>query len=106
MFRAATLVPCRPLERLRQFFLQGGSHVLPRQDDSTVPYPAGMEERDVFLKRNSCGATTVLAGSNGCVEYQGCDGGKPVLWCGTETGGHWYPNFSAQESKTFFDRFK
>lgn len=76
------------------------------KDDNTVPYSAGMEARDLFLKRNSCSAATVPVGSNGCVEYQGCDSGKPVLWCGAETGGHWYPNFSAQESKAFFDRFK
>lgn len=76
------------------------------KDDNTVPYSAGMEARDLFLKRNSCSAATVHLGSNGCVEYQGCDSGKPVIWCGTETGGHWYPNFSAQESKAFFDRFK
>jgi polyhydroxybutyrate depolymerase len=76
------------------------------KDDNVVPYSAGMEARDLFLKRNSCSANTVPVGSNGCVEYQGCDSGKPVLWCGTETGGHWYPNFSAQESKAFFDRFK
>jgi len=76
------------------------------KDDTTVPYSAGMEALDLFLKRNSCSATTVPVGSNGCVEYQGCDSGKPVMWCGTETGGHWYPNFSAQESKAFFDRFK
>jgi len=76
------------------------------KDDNVVPYTAGMEARDVFLKRNSCSAATVPVGSNGCVEYQGCDSGKPVIWCGTESGGHWYPNFSAQESKAFFDRFK
>ena len=75
------------------------------KDDNTVPYAAGEEARDTFLKRNSCSATTRPLGINGCVEYQGCDGGKPVVWCGTETGGHWYPGFSAQESKTFFDRF-
>jgi poly(3-hydroxybutyrate) depolymerase len=76
------------------------------KDDNTVPYSAGMEARDLFLKRNSCSAVTVPVGSNGCVEYQGCDSDKPVVWCGTETGGHWYPNFSAQESKAFFERFK
>ena len=75
------------------------------KDDNTVPYSAGQEARDVFLSRNSCSATTKPVGTNGCVEYQGCDSGKPVIWCGTETGGHWYPGFSAQESKTFFDRF-
>lgn len=76
------------------------------KDDNVVPYSAGMEARDLFLQRNSCSAATVPLGSNGCVEYQGCENGKPVVWCGTETGGHWYPNFSAQESKAFFDRFK
>jgi poly(3-hydroxybutyrate) depolymerase len=75
------------------------------QDDNTVPYTAGEEARDTFLARNSCSATTVPIGSNGCVEYQGCTAGKPVVWCGTATGGHWYPAFSAKESKTFFDRF-
>jgi len=75
------------------------------QDDNTVPYSAGEEARNVFTARNSCTATTVSIGSNGCVEYQGCTAGKPVVWCGTATGGHWYPNFSAKESKTFFDRF-
>ena len=76
------------------------------KDDNVVPYSAGMEARDLFLQRNSCSTATVPLGSNGCVEYQGCESGKPVIWCGTETGGHWYPNFSAQESKAFFDRFK
>jgi poly(3-hydroxybutyrate) depolymerase len=75
------------------------------KDDNTVPYSAGQAARDVFLSRNSCSATTKPLGNNGCVEYQGCDSGKPVVWCGTETGGHWYPGFSAQESKAFFDRF-
>lgn len=76
------------------------------KDDNVVPYTAGIAARDLFLKRNSCSAAAVSIGSNGCVEYQGCDSGKPVIWCGTESGGHWYPNFSAQESKAFFDRFK
>lgn len=75
------------------------------QDDNTVPYTAGEEARDTFIARNSCSATTVPIGSNGCVEYQGCAADKPVVWCGTATGGHWYPAFSAKETKTFFDRF-
>jgi poly(3-hydroxybutyrate) depolymerase len=76
------------------------------QDDNVVPYSAGEEARNTFLARNSCSATTVPVGSNGCVEYQGCAADKPVVWCGPATGGHWYQGFSAAESKTFFDRFK
>jgi len=68
-------------------------------------YTAGQEARDVFIERNACSASTVPVGGNGCVEYKSCSAGKPVLWCGTPTGGHWYPAFSAKESKTFFDRF-
>jgi poly(3-hydroxybutyrate) depolymerase len=74
-------------------------------DDNTVPYSAGEEARNTFVARNSCSATTVPIGTNGCVEYQGCSAGKPVVWCGHATGGHWPPNFSATETKAFFDRF-
>jgi len=76
------------------------------KDDGVVPYSAGEEARNTFLARNTCSAATLPLGSNGCVEYQGCVNDKPVVWCGTETGGHWFPSFSAQESKAFFDRFK
>lgn len=75
------------------------------KDDNAVPYSAGEEARNTFIARNSCSATTTAIGSNGCVEYQGCTTDKPVVWCGTPTGGHWYPNFSAAETKAFFDRF-
>jgi polyhydroxybutyrate depolymerase len=74
-------------------------------DDNTVPYSAGEEARNTFIARNSCGATTTPIGTNGCVEYQGCTADKPVVWCGFPKGGHWYPNFSAGETKAFFDRF-
>lgn len=76
------------------------------KDDNVVPYSAGEEARNTFIARNSCSATTTPIGTNGCVEYQGCTADKPVVWCGFPTGGHWYPNFSAAETKTFFDRFK
>jgi poly(3-hydroxybutyrate) depolymerase len=75
------------------------------QDDNVVPYSAGEEARNTFTARNACSASTATIGSNGCVEYQGCSAGKPVVWCGTPTGGHWYPGFSAKETKAFFDRF-
>jgi poly(3-hydroxybutyrate) depolymerase len=74
-------------------------------DDNVVPYSAGEQARNTFVSRNSCSATTVPIGTNGCVEYQGCSAGKPVVWCGHATGGHWPPNFAASETKAFFDRF-
>lgn len=75
------------------------------QDDNTVPYSAGEEARNTFIARNSCSATATPVGSNGCVEYQGCSAGKPVVWCGAPTGGHWLLGYSAAEAKAFFDRF-
>lgn len=76
------------------------------EDDNVVPYSAGEEARNTFTARNSCSAATKPIGSNGCVEYQDCSAGKPVVWCGRPTGGHWYPSYSASESKAFFDRFQ
>lgn len=75
------------------------------QDDNAVPYTAGLAARDTFIQRNNCSTDAVPRGSHGCVEHQGCTAGKPVVWCGTPTGGHWYPAFSAKETKAFFDRF-
>ncbi|MGQ3054478.1 MAG: alpha/beta hydrolase family esterase [Roseateles sp.] len=74
-------------------------------DDNVVPYAAGEAARNTFVARNSCSATTAPIGNNGCVEYQGCSAGKPVVWCGHATGGHWPPAFAAGEMKAFFDRF-
>jgi len=74
-------------------------------DDNVVPYSAGEDARNTFLTRNNCSATTAPIGTNGCVEYQGCTADKPVVWCGFPKGGHWYPDFSAAETKAFFDRF-
>jgi polyhydroxybutyrate depolymerase len=75
------------------------------QADAVVAYKYGEEARDKYLSKNSCSATTTSLGSNGCVEYQGCNSKYPVVWCGYADGGHWPPTFSAQETKNFFDRF-
>jgi polyhydroxybutyrate depolymerase len=75
------------------------------REDNVVPYTAGEEARSTFTSRNACTASTQPVGSNGCVEYQGCASGKPVVWCGYANGGHWPTSFSARETKAFFDRF-
>ncbi|WP_157288561.1 alpha/beta hydrolase family esterase [Uliginosibacterium gangwonense] len=73
--------------------------------DAVVDYKYGEEARDKYLARNSCTTTTRAIGTNGCMEYQGCQAQYPVVWCGYDGGGHWPPAFAAQEIKTFFDRF-
>ncbi|WP_245541897.1 alpha/beta hydrolase family esterase [Uliginosibacterium gangwonense] len=73
--------------------------------DSVVGYQYGEEARDKYIAKNSCTTTTRAIGTNGCVEYQGCNSKYPVAWCGYNDGGHWPPAFAAKEIKTFFDRF-
>lgn len=75
------------------------------QDDSVVGYQFGEEARDKYLARNQCSTAKRSIGKNGCVEYQGCGTGHPVVWCGFAKGGHWPPGFAAGEIKGFFDRF-
>lgn len=73
--------------------------------DSVVAYQYGEEARDKYVSKNSCTSVTKPVGTNGCVEYQGCNKSYPVVWCGYDGGGHWPTGFAAQEIKTFFDRF-
>jgi poly(3-hydroxybutyrate) depolymerase len=75
------------------------------KDDSVVGYQFGEEARDKFLSKNGCSNESVSIGSHGCVEYLGCDSDYPVVWCGSEDGGHWPKPYAGEEIKTFFDRF-
>jgi len=79
--------------------------LLHSEADAVVAYQYGVAARDEFVSRNQCSSTTVAEGSNGCVEYQGCATGYPVVWCGYKDGGHWPSSFAGKEIKTFFDRF-
>jgi poly(3-hydroxybutyrate) depolymerase len=57
------------------------------RDDDAVLVAEGRKARDVALSRNDCSsATSPLAG--GCVSYNGCRAGFPVIWCETQGLGH------------------
>jgi polyhydroxybutyrate depolymerase len=58
------------------------------KDDSVVGYQYGQEARGKYLSANRCSSERVSIGTNGCVEYLGCDSDYPVVWCGFEYGGH------------------
>jgi poly(3-hydroxybutyrate) depolymerase len=81
-------------------------------DDSS--FDAGVEARDFYIGRNGCdGAAVPPLGpahdsvvtnreSHQCVSYQGCDPGKPVVWCEHSEGGydgstHGWPKFGGQQ---------
>jgi hypothetical protein len=69
-----------------------------------VGIEAGRDARDEFIERNGCSTTTMPYGSNGCVEYQGCTEGYPLVWC-EYSGDHGWPNFSDDEVWEFFSQF-
>ena len=77
-------------------------------------FSAGVEARDFYIGRNGCESTavpplgpahdSVVANreSHQCVAYQGCDPGKPVVWCEHSEGGydgstHGWPKFGGQQ---------
>ena len=49
--------------------------------DPTINISNGQAARDAFATRNHCTAQTTAGSPTGCVNYQGCDAGYPVVWC-------------------------
>ena len=75
-------------------------------EDDQVDFAQGEAARDTFIAKNGCDASVdpVPVEPEGCVEYQGCEPGYPVVWC--EHGGtHMIPSFSQDGISDFFDRF-
>jgi len=74
--------------------------------DETVTYESGEAARDNFLEQNHCDTAIepVATEPEGCVAYQGCDAGYPVVWC-THDGGHTIPSYSGQAISDFFSQF-
>jgi poly(3-hydroxybutyrate) depolymerase len=78
-----------------------GSH---GTNDPTIPIAMGRAARDAFRMRNHCTTQTVAGSISGCVNYQGCDPGKPVSWC-EFAGVHEPPAFSGEGIWGFFSQF-
>jgi len=79
-----------------------GSH---GTSDPTIDISQGRMVRDTFRMRNHCMTTTVADPQQaGCVNYQGCDAGKPVGWCEFD-GVHQPPPYSGSAIWRFFSQF-
>ena len=79
-----------------------GSH---GTNDTTIDISNGRMVRDTFRMRNHCTTTTVAdPQQSGCVNYQGCDAGKPVTWCEFD-GVHQPPPYSGSGIWRFFSQF-
>jgi poly(3-hydroxybutyrate) depolymerase len=72
--------------------------------DETLGIAGGEAARDFWIKNNHC-TTPGPADANGCVQYQGCDAGYPVIWCYEAEGTHRPPSFSSTEIWKFFSQF-
>ena len=68
-------------------------------NDPTVTYASGQAARDIWLKTNGCGTTTMPTSPSPCVTYQ-CSK-APVTWC-VHTDGHVWPNFASKGVWAFF----
>jgi poly(3-hydroxybutyrate) depolymerase len=73
-------------------------------NDSTITPAQGMAARDEFIGRNGCSMTTMPAGREGCVSYQGCMAGAPVTFC-TFTGVHEPAPYAGEAIWDFFAQF-
>lgn len=72
--------------------------------DTVVEIPFGRTARDEFLTRNGCNTSSTPTEPSGCVRYDGCEDGYPVVWC-EYNDGHWPPNYAAAETWKFFSSF-
>lgn len=72
--------------------------------DMHIPVSEGRIARDKILKQNHCGTKTTPAEPAGCVQYQGCDAGYPVVWC-EDDGYHGLPMFGNKTIAAFFKQF-
>jgi poly(3-hydroxybutyrate) depolymerase len=68
-------------------------------NDPTVSFASGEAARDVWLKTNGCGTTTMPTTPSPCVTYQ-CTK-APVTWC-VHTQGHVWPSFASKGVWAFF----
>jgi polyhydroxybutyrate depolymerase len=72
--------------------------------DPTINISLGEASRDSFLQRNHCSTQTVPISPSGCVSYQGCDPGYPVVWC-PFAGVHEPPPFAGSAIWAFLSQF-
>ncbi len=72
--------------------------------DPTIAIANGEAARDKFVSVDHCGSTTTASDANGCVDYQGCTAGDPVVWCPFD-GVHEPPPFAGPAIWSFLSQF-
>jgi poly(3-hydroxybutyrate) depolymerase len=72
--------------------------------DPTIAITNGEAARDKFVSIDHCTSTTATADANGCLAYQGCLAGDPVVWCPFD-GVHEPPPFAGPAIWSFLSQF-
>lgn len=72
--------------------------------DPTIAIANGEAARDKFVSIDHCTSTTAAPDANGCLAYQGCTAGEPVVWCPFD-GVHEPPPFAGPAIWSFLSQF-
>jgi polyhydroxybutyrate depolymerase len=73
-------------------------------NDPSISYASGQSARNTFMTRNHCSTQTQAGSPAGCVNYQGCDPGYPVVWCSFD-GVHEPAPFAGSAIWAFISQF-
>jgi polyhydroxybutyrate depolymerase len=74
-------------------------------DDEVVPIPDAEYSRSQWVWGNGCEDSTFAVAPSPCVEHEGCDEGKPVVWCAVPGLAHDVWDQAAETIWAFFARF-
>jgi poly(3-hydroxybutyrate) depolymerase len=72
--------------------------------DTVVEIGPGRDARGEFLERNGCSDTSTPVEPSGCVSYDDCEAGAPLVWC-EYNDGHWPPSYAPEATWEFFSGF-
>jgi polyhydroxybutyrate depolymerase len=74
-------------------------------DDEVVPIPDAEYSRSQWVFGDGCDESTHAIAPSPCVEHDGCDVGKPVVWCAVPGLGHAVWDQAPETIWAFFERF-
>jgi len=73
-------------------------------NDGGVVYETGEFVRDYFVRVNGCSFSYTKITPSGCIRYNDCASGYPVVWC-KHSRGHEIPKYAGKEIWNFFSQF-
>ena len=75
-----------------------------QEKNDQVFYETGEFVRDYFIRVNECSFSYTKVTPSGCIRYNDCASGYPVVWC-AHMRGHKIPSYAGKEIWDFFTQF-